>query len=108
MTRCITHRATFTAVGLILLLLPVSLHAGTVLRAGEAVAVTTEQTVAGDFYAAGGEIDLSGTVAGDALAAAGAIRHHGTTTADLHLAGGSIALHGVVGDDARLAGVRYV
>lgn len=83
---------------------PFSVEAGTVLRAGETVAVTAEQAVSGDFYGAGGRVDLSGTVAGDALIAGGQVRHHGTTSADLHIAGGQVSQLGNVGDDLRILG----
>lgn len=76
--------------------------ANTVVRTGEKVSLSEDQTVEGDFYAAGGTVNLSGVIEQDAVVAGGEVTLNGTVNESVFLIGGSADVHGPVGDDLRI------
>lgn len=88
----------------VLLALPFATAAETVLRVGESVSVTDDQTVLEDFYAAGGTVAVSGTIAGDMYAVGGSVKTNGSIAADLGALGGTVSVHAPVADDIRIVG----
>ena len=84
--------------------LPLSVHAETVVRVAESVSIVADQTVEEDFYAAGGIVTMSGDIKGDMYAAGGSVTTNGTIAADLSALGGTVQVHGPVADDVRIVG----
>lgn len=85
-------------------LTPLAAAAETVLRVGESVAVTSDQTVLDDFYAAGGVVTVSGEIQGDMYAVGGSVTVNGSVAQDLAALGGSVQVHAPVADDVRVVG----
>jgi cytoskeletal protein CcmA (bactofilin family) len=85
-----------------------ALEAETVLRTGETVSVSEEQSVVGDFYVAAGISTISGKVEGDLLAVAGKTTINGEVTGDVLILGGNVDVHGTVGDDVRVVGGEVI
>lgn len=75
-------------------------------RAGERVKVAPNETVSGNLYAAGSEIDVEGTITGDLLAAGGKIRIPGAVAHDVTMVGGELHVSGRVHGDVRVAGTQ--
>ena len=86
---------------LILIALPVS---AATIRTGEEYSLIDTEVIEGDFYAAGGNVTISGEVQGDLVASGGSILVNGTVADDILVAAGAIDVIGQVGDDLRLAG----
>lgn len=89
----------------VLLLLPASTQAETVLRISESLSLDSAQTVNGDYYGAtglAGPISLSGKIEGDALLAGSSITTNGEITGDLFALSTSAQLHAPVNDDVRI------
>ena len=84
-----------------LAILPLSVHAETVLRVGEDISVGADQVVDGDYYVSVGpfgDTSMSGSVMGD-MYAFGA---NGSIHSDLTIVGGTTQLHATVTDDVRI------
>lgn len=81
-----------------------SLAHGANMRAGERIKVAPGETVNGNLYTAGSEIDIAGRVNGDLLAAGGTIRIPGTVANDVTIVGGRLDINGKVEGDVRVAG----
>jgi cytoskeletal protein CcmA (bactofilin family) len=92
--------------GLILMLfLPISASAETVVRTGQNITVEAEQTVAGDYYVYVGPFSnttMSGKVEGDMYAFGGVVTTNGAIENDLTIIGGSAQMHATVTDDVRI------
>lgn len=84
--------------------LPLSAFASTIVRTGETVAVSADQSVAGDFYGLGGTVALSGEVTEDLLVLGGTVTMNGGVGADAAVVGGTVDMHGVIKDDLRIVG----
>ena len=76
--------------------------ASSVIRTGEAISISEDQLIEGDFYSAAGKINVSGEVEQDVLAAAGQITINGSVGADATLFGGTVNVYGTIGDDLRV------
>ena len=90
---------------LIVVALPFSVNAETVLRISDTLSLESDQTVNGDFYGATGlrgPISISGTIKGDALLAGSSITSNGEIEEDLFAIGASVQLHAPVNDDVRI------
>ena len=85
-----------------ILALPSMVFASSVLRTGESVTITAQQSVEGDFYGLSNAIAISGAVTGDLLLAGTNITVNGNVGSDLAALGGGVTIEGVVGDDARI------
>jgi cytoskeletal protein CcmA (bactofilin family) len=83
--------------------LAASLHAAD-MRAGEKIKVAAADTVNGNLYTAGSEIEIDGAVSGDLLAAGSTIRIPGMVAHDITMVGGEIDINGKVDGDVRVAG----
>lgn len=81
-----------------------SVHAETVLRITDSVALSDDQVVNGDFYSAAEKVSLSGTIAGDAHIAAGTVTTNGVIEQDLFVVSGTTQVHASVTDDVRIVG----
>lgn len=73
-------------------------------RSGAEVVIPASETIAGDIYITGRQVDIAGTVQGDVVVAAADIVISGQVTGDVIAAGRSITLSGTLGDDARITG----
>ena len=73
-------------------------------RSGAEVIIPANETIAGDIYLTGRQINIAGTVQGDVVAAAADIVISGQVTGDIIAVGRSITLSGTLGDDARITG----
>lgn len=93
----------FSAVVIVglLVLLPMQVSAAT-LKGGDAFSIPRDETVKGDFYAAGGNGSVAGVVEGDLMVAGGSLVVSGTVEQDAFLAGGSITVSGDIKDDLRI------
>ena len=100
----ITSLRFFSFAGLLscLLLVAVSVEAGSVVRSGESVSIADDQIIEGDFYTAASKIHISGSVEEDLIAAGGQITINGSVAEDAFLVGGRVDVHGPVGDDLRV------
>jgi len=76
--------------------------AKTVVRTGEYVSLGEEQEVAGNFYALGNTVSVSGSIAGDLHAIAGSITLNGSVRDDVFFVGGTVALHASTSEDVRI------
>lgn len=73
-------------------------------KRGENAVLPASETVASNFYTAGGMVNIMGNVAGDAYAAGGTLFSNGKVGQDLVIAGGNVYVNNEVGDDLRAAG----
>lgn len=89
---------------LLLLLLLSPVYAQTAYRQGDTVYLAKNETITGDYFAAGGTITISGTVNGDVYVAGGNVIIDGIVTGDLLAAGGTIIVQGNIAKDIRIAG----
>ncbi len=101
-------RTLLGAMGVVTALMPLSLLAAPVLRSGESIGISGAQEVPSDFYAAGGDVTVSGKVSGDLYATAGTVTMNGEVKQDVVIGGGSIRIDGPVGDDVRVVGGEVV
>lgn len=74
------------------------------LKSEEIITVAENETVTGDFFAAGETVEIYGTINGDVYAAGGQILIEGTVNGDVLAAGGNITIAGTVAQDVRIAG----
>src|SRR5689334_13432873 len=73
-------------------------------RTGETIRVAKGETLNGNLYAAGGDVDIAGEVTGDLLIAGSHVTIPGTVGHDVATIGGELDLTGTVGGDVRIAG----
>lgn len=71
---------------------------------GESYFMPEAQAIEGNFYVAGGMVDLSGPVNGDLVAAGGNLLMTGDVSGDVLVGGGTVELWGKIGGDVRLVG----
>ena len=86
-------------------ILPLQTQAETVLRMGDKVSVTADQTVEGDFYASSGmfgHTTMSGIVKEDMYVLSASVTMNGTIEKDLTVLAGTAQIHGDVTDDVRI------
>lgn len=62
------------------------------------------ETITGDYFAAGDQVNINGTVQGDAYVAGGNVTIDGTIDGDLLVAGGNVIINGTIGQDIRAFG----
>ncbi len=98
----------FFTLAVILFLVPQAVHGATVVRSGEDISLTTDQSVEGDFYALGEAITVSGQVTDDTILFAGEIKINGEVGADVLVIGGSVDIQGNVVDDVRVMAGKVV
>lgn len=79
-------------------------EASSVMRTGEAVSITADQEVEGDFYGLANTVAISGTVSEDLLVMGSTITLNGNVAADVAAAGGRVDVHGTIKDDVRIIG----
>lgn len=91
-------------VGLVLFLMPFVGYAETVVRTGDTVSISDDQTIENDFYASGGIVSMSGFVRGDMYAIGGGVTINGDIAEDLALLAGTAQIHASVTDDVRIVG----
>lgn len=88
---------------MLLVLVPVqSLFANTVVRSGETVTLTDNQSIDGSFYVVGGTVALSGKVAGDTTIIGGNVTVGGEVTEDLAILAGTVSLQAPITEDVRI------
>jgi cytoskeletal protein CcmA (bactofilin family) len=68
------------------------------------VTVPASEVVNGDYFAFGGNVEISGTINGDLYASGGQVVIDGTVNGDVLVAGGRVSLSGTVSQDVRAAG----
>jgi cytoskeletal protein CcmA (bactofilin family) len=73
------------------------------VRAGEAVVVKADETIADNLYVFGRQITIDGTIEGDLIAFGEQITINGTVKGDIAAAGQTVVIGGYA-DDARIAG----
>lgn len=78
--------------------------ANTVVRTGDQVAMTNEQSVAGNFYAVGNSVVISGDSSQDVTMIGGKTRLDGTVAQDVLAVGVSVLIDGPVAGDVRVLG----
>ncbi len=93
----------FLVAAILVVVHPISARAAD-MRAGEILRVVDGETVAGNLYAAGSDIEIRGTIQGDLIAAGGRISIPGTVTHDITMVGGELEISGKVDGDVRMAG----
>lgn len=93
---------------LLLLIIPITGFAETVIRSGESVSISNDKGVVGDFYGFGNVVSMSGIIEGDFITVAGRMTLNGEVTDDVLAAGASVDVHGPVGDDVRVIGGEVV
>jgi len=71
---------------------------------GESYYMPEAQAIEGNFYVAGGMVDLSGPVNGDLVAAGANLLMTGDVSGDVLVGGGTVELWGKTGGDVRLIG----
>ncbi len=86
-----------------LLIVPVAVKAFAV-KTGDSVYIAKDQTIEGNFYAAGSNITVDGTVTGDVICAGQTVNINGTIEGDVICAGQSINIDGAVNGSVRVAG----
>ena len=90
------------------LLLGASFAHAAVLRSGDVVSVPQDATIAGDFYATGNQIQLSGPVEGDVYVAGGTVTLNGPVSGDVVVVGGTVTINGEVKDDVRVLSGKVI
>lgn len=96
----ISHILSFV---LMFTLLPVqAIFANTVVRSGETVTLTANQSVEGSFYVMGGTVALSGKITGDTAVVGGNVTIGGEITEDLAILAGTVSLQAPVLEDVRI------
>jgi hypothetical protein len=88
----------------LLAITPVFVHAGPIIRSGDAVSVDTAQTLKGDFYGLASKVTISGPAEDDAYIAGGTVTVTAPVAKDLTILGGVVQIHGNIGDDLRVVG----
>ncbi len=89
--------------GVITLLIPMQvLFANTVVRSGDTVTMTENQSIEGSFYVLGGTVALSGNITGDTTVIGGNVTVSGDINQDLSILAGTVSLQAPVKEDARI------
>jgi cytoskeletal protein CcmA (bactofilin family) len=96
-------RTPFLIGAFLIISIPLSVLAAPVIRSGEAVTVGQDQMVAGDLYAVGGSVALSGAVQGDVYIGSGVATLNAPISADATVVSGTVQVHAPIGDDLRAA-----
>jgi len=78
--------------------------ANTVVRTGDQVAMTNDQSVEGNFYAVGNSVVISGDSSQDVTMIGGKVRLDGTVAQDVLAVGVSVLIDGPVAGDVRVLG----
>jgi hypothetical protein len=86
--------------------IPIAVHAGPVIRTGDTVTLTDNQTVGGDLYLFGGVVSSLAAISDDVYVVGGGVTIDGSVGSDLSLLGGTADVQGPVGDDIRIIGGR--
>lgn len=89
------------AVGLFLVS-PFAAQASAVVRSGDSVTLSQNQSVEGNFYAVGSVVALSGTITGDAMIVGGNVTINGAVTEDLAVLGGAVSMSASSTKDVRI------
>lgn len=76
--------------------------ASSVIRSGETVSITDDQTIEADFYSAASKIHISGEIGEDLVATGGQVTINGSVAEDAFLIAGRVDIHGTIGDDLRI------
>lgn len=92
----------FLLVALLVLMPLQGLLANTVVRSGETVTLTANQSIDGSFYVVGGTVALSGKVAGDTTVIGGNVTVGGEVTEDLAILAGTVSLQSPITEDVRI------
>jgi hypothetical protein len=82
--------------------IPAITFAETVVRTGESVSITNDQTVENDFYAAASTVSVSGEIKGDMYVVGASMTTNGPVGSDLGFVGGVAQIHNEVKDDVRV------
>lgn len=98
----------YLIVAFIFCAVPAVASAETVVRAGESVSIGNEQVVENDFYAAAGNISMSGEIRQDMYSVGGSVTVNGPVGVDLTAISGTVQIHAPVGDDVRIVGGEMV
>ncbi len=91
------------AVCFIALLLPLTVSAYAIKK-GDSVYLPKGETIEGNLYAVGSNLNIEGKVTGDVICAGQSININGQVAGDVICAGQSININGQVGGNLRLAG----
>lgn len=94
--------AFFASLVCLLLLNVHSAEANSVIRTGDALSISEDQLIEGDFYSAAGKMNFSGIAQGDAIIASPQVTINGNINKDALLFGGTVDVYGTVGDDLRI------
>lgn len=97
------HRLVKIFAVLALALVPVAVTAAE-LQSSPTGALSVNETVNDDIYAAGSSVLLSAPVNGDAILAGGVVLVNGVVSESVLTAGGTVTVSGNVGDDVRIIG----
>jgi len=97
------HKIQILLMFIFLLAAPLAVHAYAIEH-GNAVYVGKDQTIDGNFYAAGVNVTVDGHVTGDVICAGQSIIINGTVDGDVICAGQNISVPGKVGGSIRAAG----
>ena len=92
-----------TTIALFLLLVTPAI-ASTVVRTGDQVSMTNEQNVAGNFYAVGNSVVISGASSQDVTMIGGKTRLNGSVAQDVLAVGVTVLIDGPVAGDVRVLG----
>lgn len=92
----------------LMLLIPFSSEARTVLRSGDTVSISQEQLIEGDLYTAASIVNISGEISEDLLAAGAEVTVNGQVGSDVFILGGNVDIHGTIGDDLRVIGGNVI
>jgi cytoskeletal protein CcmA (bactofilin family) len=84
------------------LYVPFFASANTVVRTAETVSIGENQSITGDFYAAGQSITMSGEVTGDVYVAGGVVTMNGAVAEDIAILGGTVTLSASTSEDVRI------
>lgn len=106
--RRLMMQSVVTSIILFGILVPVVTNAGPVIRSSDVVSLEEDQTISGDFYAAGGSVNISGVVEEDAYIAGGTVTINGEIKGDVVVGAGTVSIHAMVGDDIRIAAGQVV
>jgi cytoskeletal protein CcmA (bactofilin family) len=97
----------FTAVVLALALAPMTASAAET-RTGDEIEIATGETITGDLYLFGGDVEIAGTVTGDVIGAVESLMVRGTVNGSLNIVARSIQINGRVDRSVRVAGDELI
>lgn len=97
-------RKTITTALLLMFAVAMPAAAETVVRTGDQVALTNQQNVAGNFYAVGNSVVISGESSQDVTLIGGKVRLDGSVAQDVLAIGVSVYIDGPVAGDVRVLG----